>query len=342
MRKSFLPFISLLLIIGFYSCSVKQSPEVIIAFYNVENLFDTIDDPITNDAEFLPDGKQKWDSKKYAYKLDQLSKVLSSIDTLNFPAIIGLCEVENRLVLEDLIKHSNLKDGNYSIIHKDSPDFRGIDNALIYRADFYTPIANEWINVSFPFDPDYTTRDILYTSGVIYESETIHIFVNHWTSRWGGAEVTEPKRFYIANLIKTYTDKILESDPTANIIIMGDLNDNPTDKSIVEHLLAKQPETNIDNQDLYNTSTAKFLAGEGSLYYRSWDLFDQIIVSGNLLDTKQGLMLQSNDINIFKPDWVLFTDNKGVNRPNRTASGSRYYGGFSDHLAVSITLKKAN
>lgn len=342
MKNLFYPIISLLLIIGFYSCSVKQSPDITIAFYNVENLFDTIDDPITNDAEFLPDGKQKWDSKRYEHKLDQMSKVLSSIDTLNFPAIIGLCEVENRLVLEDLIKHPNLKDANYSIIHKDSPDFRGIDNALIYKADLYTPITNEWINVSFPFDTTYTTRDILYTMGVIYGTDTLHIFVNHWTSRWGGAEVTEPKRFYIAKLIKSYTDKILTSDPRANIIIMGDLNDNPTDKSIVEHLLAKPLDSNITNQALYNTSTAKFLAGEGSLYYRSWDLFDQIIVSGNLLDTEHGLMLQSNDINIFKPDWVLFTDNNGVKRPNRTASGNRYYGGFSDHLAVSITLKKTN
>jgi hypothetical protein len=342
MRKSIFPFISLLLILGFYSCSVQQSADIKIAFYNVENLFDTIDDPITNDAEFLPDGKQKWDLKKYTHKLDQISKVLSAIDTVNFPAIIGLCEVENRLVLEDLIKHPNLKEGNYSIIHKNSPDFRGIDNAIIYRSDLYTPTSNQWINVSFPFDTAYTTRDILYTQGVVYGTETIHLFVNHWTSRWGGAEASAPKRIHIAKIIKSYTDKILAEDPKANIIIMGDLNDNPTDVSIVEHLKAANIIDESQNTELYNLSTNMFLNGDGTLYYKSWDLFDQMIVSGNLLDSNLGLVLTSKEHDIFKPEWVLFTDNKGVKRPNRTASGSRYYGGFSDHLAVSLTLKKAN
>ncbi len=340
MRKSLFPIISVLFIIGFYSCSVKPSPELRIAFYNVENLFDTIDDPITNDEEFLPNGKQKWDSKKYNHKLDQMSRVLSSIDSTELPAIIGLCEVENRLVVEDLINHPELKDGNYDIIHKESPDFRGIDVALIYRTDLFTPIENMWINISFPFDTAYTTRDILYSKGLVYGTEIIHLFVNHWTSRWGGAEVTEVKRIHIAKIIKSYTDQILEVDPDANIVIMGDLNDNPTDKSITEHLQANKVESKINAQTLYNTSTSSFLNGEGTLYYRSWDLFDQMIVSGNLLDAENGLVLSSNEINIYKPDWVLFTDNNGVKRPSRTASGGRYYGGFSDHLPVSISLKK--
>ncbi len=325
------------------SCSEKKSKiqdSAILAFYNVENLFDTINDPNTNDEDFLPEGRQKWDTKKYDHKLKNLSDVLLSIDSTEPPALIGLAEVENKEVLIDLIQNSKLKDYNYSIIHKNSPDFRGIDVALIYRSDYFQEISNNWINISFPFDSSYTTRDILYSKGKIFNDDIIHVFVNHWTSRYGGQEATTAKREFLGALLKAKSDSILKIEPNANIIIMGDLNDNPTDLSLTESLKSLPVSETILNDKLYNISLEEFQRGEGTLYYRSWDLFDQIIVSGALLDDENSLKLKHPDIQIHKPDWVLFEDNKGLKRPNRTASGGRYYGGYSDHLPVHCTVNK--
>ncbi len=339
MRKILIVIISISLI--WISCNFEKTPDsVTLAFYNVENLFDTINDPSINDEEFLPDGRQKWNTKKYFQKIENISRVLLSIDSINPPAFIGLAEVENKTVLEELISFSELKKYNYKIIHQNSPDFRGIDVAFIYRPKLYKPEYNEWINITFPFDSSYTTRDILYSKGKIPGNGTVHIFVNHWTSRYGGQEVTKEKRKYLAALIKSKSDDILKIEPNANIIIMGDLNDNPTDVSLTKGLEALSISADIQADKLYNTSLDKYEKGEGTLYYKSWDLFDQIIVSGSLLIENATINLQSKSILIHKPDWILFEDNNGIKRPNRTASGGRYYGGYSDHLPVYIIIGK--
>ncbi len=343
MKRLGIIFFASIIVLFLFNCrsdkGTSDTPQSIkIAFYNLENLFDTIDDPNTEDSEFLPDSKLNWDTKKVSKKIENISKVLLGIGKTNPPEIIGLCEVENQNILTDLIQLSDLKKHNYQIIHKESPDFRGIDVALIYRQEKYTPIKNEWIKINFPFDPDYTTRDILYSEGKLVNGDTVHIFVNHWTSRWGGQEVTEAKRIYIAKLIKSKTDQILENNPHANIIIMGDLNDNPTDKSLTEGLKCISLNGSAKNNKLYNLSAPKYSNGEGSLYYKSWDLFDQMIVSGNLLNKQSKTSVHGSTHNIFKEDWVLFTDNKGNKRPSRTASGGKYYGGYSDHLPVWIEL----
>ena len=340
--KKFFPILllSLLILTG---CSVKKigKTEIAkIAFYNVENLFDTIDDPNVNDEEFTPEGRQNWNSEKYATKLEHISQVFLSMDSSQAPALIGMAEVENRQVLEDLIQKSHLSDFKYKIIHQESPDFRGIDVALIYRPDIYDPIVNNWFAINFPFDSAYTTRDILYSKGNIFGDKVLHIFVNHWTSRSGGQEVTDTKRNFIATFLKSKTDSILSIEPNANILIMGDLNDNPTDVSITESLNALPISGPILKNKLYNLSLHKFQNGEGTLYYNSWDLFDQMIVSGNLLIENSSLIIAPSSIEIYNPDWIVFEDNKGIKRPNRTASGNRYYGGYSDHLPVYITIKK--
>jgi len=341
MKKFFsILFLSLLILTG---CGVKKigKTEIAkIAFYNVENLFDTIDDPNVNDEEFTPEGRQNWNSEKYATKLDHISQVFLSMDSAQAPVLIGMAEIENRQVLEDLIQKSHLKDFNYGIIHQESPDFRGIDVALIYRPDIYTPIINQWFAIHFPFDSAYTTRDILYSKGNIFGDKVLHVFVNHWTSRSGGQEVTDTKRNFIATFLKTKTDSILSVEPDANILIMGDLNDNPTDISITESLNALPISDPISKNKLYNLSLQKFQNGEGTLYYNSWDLFDQVIVSGNLLIENSSLIIDPSSFEIYNPDWIVFKDNKGIKRPNRTASGNRYYGGYSDHLPVYITIKK--
>ena len=242
--------------------------------------------------------------------------------------------------MEDLLHNTDLKKFPYKIIHKDSPDFRGIDNAALYRSDVFELLEYNYIPVNFTsFDSVYTTtRDILYLKGIALNRDTLHIMVNHWTSRWGGQEVTEPKRIFIAEMIKHISDSILDNNPQANLIIMGDMNDNPTDKSLTDGLKTLALTKQLNTTSLYNLGLQEFSEGRGSLYYKSWDVFDQMIVSGNLLDNS-GFEVENHKQNIFKPDWVLYTDNKGIKRPSRTASGGRHFGGYSDHLAVSLNLK---
>lgn len=341
MKKSGLFIFAIAILFVIQNCNpVEKVTEktISIAFYNVENLFDTINSPNTEDSEFLPGSKLDWDTKKVNQKIENISKVLLSMNKIP-PAIIGLCEVENKEIVSDLIQQSDLKNFDYKIIHKESPDFRGIDVALIYKEGSYSPIQNEWIKIKFPFAADYTTRDILYSKGLLSNNDTIHIFVNHWTSRWGGQEVTEAKRIFLAELLKEKTNSILSKNANANIIIMGDLNDNPTDKSLMEGLDCSNISDNVDPQQMYNLSLQKYQNGDGTLFYKSWDLFDQMVVSGNLILNNSSSKVKGNTHYILKEEWMLFTDNKGNKRPSRTASSGRYYGGYSDHLPVWIELE---
>jgi len=339
MKKLYLAVIVLFTVVVFTtSCSKKSTPSFTFAFYNVENLFDTIDDPNISDEKYLPDSKVAWNTERYYHKLDNLSKVISGIDTTGFPALFGLCEIENIDVLKDLVNHSGLKKAKYNIIHKDSPDGRGIDVALLYNPDVFTPVRITYQKPYFPNDSDIKTRDILYAVGVVGKKDTLHVFINHWMSRWGGQEKTEPFRIQIAHTIKRLTDSILQIQPNANILIAGDLNDNPTDISIQDELLAMEVTNNPKAKSLYNLGLKEFKNGNGSLYYKSWDMFDQIIVSTALLTGANGLKVNSPDQSVFKKDWMLYKSRNGVARPSRTAAGPNYYGGFSDHLPVYIKI----
>lgn len=315
------------------SCKRSEPYQSAIAFYNIENLFDTIDDPLKDDKDFLPDGRNKWNSEKYFHKLENISKVLSSIDSCNLPAIIGLSEVENIDVIRDLINTGELKNGNYKIIHQESPDERGIDVALIYREKYFNPQFQKAIKTIFPFDEEDKTRDILYVKGSTDGGDILHIFINHWPSRWGGKEKSEPKRLFTASVLKKYSDSLLKSDKNANIIILGDLNDNPDNESVFKILKAEKPEKPIKHTALNNLLFEKYSEGEGTLFYKNWDMFDQIIVSSNLIEEN----LICGEAKIFNPEWILFKTEEGEFRPNRT-QGKHYYGGYSDHLPVYFTL----
>ena len=334
-------FISTAIIFGILivmsSCSKKTPSSISFAFYNIENLFDTIDDPNISDESYLPDSKVAWNTERYNHKLDNMSKVMKNIDSTGFPALFGLCEVENIDVIKDLINHTNLKNAGYSIIHKDSPDGRGIDVALLYNPKVFTPVDIKYIVPNFPKEDSVKTRDILYSKGVINKNDTLHVFINHWVSRWGGQEETEPMRIQIAKDIKRITDSILVQQPNANILISGDLNDNPSDTSIFNILEAMEVSNNLVDQTLYNLSLKQFKNGTGSLYYKSWDMFDQIIVSTSLLTGDNGMKVSSPDQTVFKKDWMLYQPKKGPARPSRTSAG-RYYGGYSDHLPVTINI----
>jgi hypothetical protein len=292
------------------SCG-REPAHIGFAFYNVENLFDTIDDPLINDTDTIS----------------------------GFPVLFGLCEIENIDVLKDLVNHPKLKGAKYSIIHHDSPDERGIDVALLYQEKYFTPIQHSFLTIHFPFNPDSKTRDILYAKGLLAKKDTLHIFINHWTSRWGGREETDPMRRFTGKFLRSVTDSILRLNSEANILIAGDLNDNPTDPSVAEELGALPVSMESANrQELYNLSLAAYAKGKGTLYYKSWDMFDQIIVSGNLLLKANAVNISKTEQQIIKYDWMLFQPENGPARPNRTASGA-YYGGYSDHLPVFIDLE---
>ncbi len=322
---------------AFAGWGYSKKRNLTVVFYNVENLFDIKNTPGGNDAEFTPDGKNKWTEERYLKKLEDISKVLGSVNKKELPEIIGLCEIENREVLDDLVKTQDLSSGNYKIEQYESPDFRGIDCALLYRPDEFKVIKSSPIKVKFNDDLKFTTRDILYVKGETNNGEEFHIFVNHWPSRIGGLDQTEPKRVAVASLLKSKIDSVQESNSNAIILIMGDMNDEPSNKSISEILHAQSPD--VENAALVNLMYPIHKIKLGSYYYRgNWNMLDNIIVSSNLLDNK-GFQCKELQGFVFHEKWMEY-ENKGEISPNRTYGGTNYYGGVSDHFPVFIELKR--
>jgi len=309
--------------------------------YNVENLFDTIDTPGYDDIEFTPASKKQWTSEKYEKKLLDLSKVISAVGRDKLPDIVGLIEVENLMVLENLINTRALKPGKYGIVHEESPDARGIDVALIYRKDRFKYEGHVKIPVSFPFDSTEKTRDILYVYGKAPDGLDIHFFVNHWSSRNGGERETEPKRMYCAVALRRSVDLLLSRDSRARIVIMGDFNDEPSNRSIMGVLQSTNKRKNIWVGEFYNLFYDKHnLTPEGTYFYRgNWNMLDQIMVSHTLLNAANGYSLNYDSGLIFKADWMLYKAKNGEISPNRTYGGDNYYGGISDHLPVYVELQ---
>ncbi len=331
-----LAFALLILVSLLVGCRQKAPKNFKVVFYNVENLFDTKNDEGIRDGDFTPEGNIVWDQEKYNKKLNDIARVISTIDSVNLPVIIGLAEVENLGVLKDLTTKTRLNNGNYNIIHFESPDERGIDVALLYRQEMFTPLHARPYPLTFDFDKDDRTRDMLYVKGIAGKNDTLHIMIDHWPSRSGGKEKSDPKRMAAAQSMRSVVDSIFRFNANANIMIMGDLNDNPTDDNVYKTLHAKRLSETIDQGSLYNLAIRKFENGEGTLYWRSWDLFDQIIVSGNVLEGNNKYRLSSKDIGILKEDWMLYERRDGTKVPNRTAGRNDYYGGYSDHLPVFI------
>lgn len=333
----------LLLIFSINISGQRTRKEFTIIFYNVENLFDTEDDPLTDDKEFTPDSEKSWDQDKYEKKLKDIARVLSSVNSSDLPEIIGLCEIENRKVLEELVNIRSLRKGNYSIVHSESPDNRGIDVAFLYRGDEFSVHESKSIPVIFPFDSSLTTRDILYVTGKEKDGESFHFFVNHWSSRSQGEKETEPKRIYAAVTLRKEIDVLMNRDPDAKIVIMGDFNDEPTNRSIFEMLLANNKRKNASERELYNLMyDLHNIDNAGTYFYRgSWNMLDQIIVSQSLIRDKTGYHTGFDNGKILKQQWMLYHDQQlDEYVPNKTYGGPEYYGGISDHLPVYVTLIK--
>ncbi len=313
--------------------------KMVVMFYNVENLFDIYDDPNTSDEEFTPKGKLQWDEKRYKTKLEHTAQVIDSVGEAGFPSIIGFAEIENKKVLEDLIKKTNLKKVGYAIVHRESPDKRGIDVALFFNKNQFTEVAVENLNAYDKNLGDYFTRDILYVDLLFNKKEHLHVFVNHWPSRRDGKNVTESKRLYAGEVLRKRINEILVKDEKAKIITMGDFNDSPEELSIVQNLQAKNLPS--EGRDLFNPFVKINKEGKGSIFYDGeYSAFDQIMISqGLLLEANSGLRYELNSAETYRGNFVTFKDPKtGIQRPNRTYSGDKYHGGYSDHLAVSIEL----
>ncbi|MCB0662498.1 MAG: endonuclease [Saprospiraceae bacterium] len=340
--RYFIPFL-MLLVLG--ACNTKQVnqtrlPEnVQIGFYNVENLFDTIDNPLKNDDEFTPQGEKQYTTDRYQKKLENITRVFTE---MGMPAIIGMCEVENEAVLKDLVQTGTFKDFPYKIVHFESPDERGIDNALIYRTDLFKVIAKDYIRIVFPEEMEEdATRDVLVVRGQFSNGKDILLLVNHWPSRRGGLEVSEPKRIFVAGEILRTLDSLQKVYPNLPVLLMGDFNDEPLNNSILKKLNAGQVADNPEDHKLYNLFYDEDVQDKGTYNYRgTWNLMDQFIVSGNLLNGKSGYKV-SNAI-IFQKDWMMYEDKKNGPVPSKTYGGPNYYGGYSDHLPVRVDLEVRN
>lgn len=313
-----------------------------VGFWNIENLYDTIDQP-NDDAEFLPDGKNQWTGERYKKKLLRLSEVISEMGTEvtpDGPAILGLCEVENKGVLEDLVSQEKLKSRKYEIVHYDSPDKRGVDVALLYQPKYFKLSASKKFKLILPHDPTHPTRDILLVSGKL-DGEEMHFIVNHWPSRSGGEEKSKPGRIAAGKLCRSIIDSLVKLDAKAKVIVMGDLNDDPKDVSVKDCLKANGKMDKLKEGELYNASYDLWKDGVGTLAYRDvWNLFDQMIMTQALLNDKNKTYTFSK-YKIFNKPKVRQDEGNFKGYPLRTFAGGQYTAGYSDHFAVySFFLKE--
>lgn len=305
-----------------------------IMFYNTENLFDTRNDSLKNDDEFTPEGTRHWTYSRMRHKWVGLSRVIINANGWEAPVIIGLCEVENRWVVNSMLYETGLKNLAYDVIHYESPDNRGIDVAMLYQTTRVSILYSQPIPVKI--EGDRPTRDILFVKAVLDHSDTLFVLVNHWPSRWGGAVATHPKRRLAAKTLRHITDSLLAINKLSKVIIMGDFNEPPQSDIFKVDLNVGAPA-----DDNWLVSPALDLPpGTGTLKYQhEWSVFDQIIVSRPLLTDTLGLGMQSPQLRIIRLPFLLMRDeNYGGEKPFRTYIGFKYQGGYSDHLPVWIDL----
>ncbi len=334
----------LALLLSLQASAQKNQYEIAaIGFYNLENLFDTLDSPTTNDVDFLPTGRLHWDSTKYWSKQANMAKVISLLAADKTPdgvALLGVCEVENRIVLEDLVEQPALQGRGYQIVHYDSPDERGIDVGLLYQPKYFTVTGSQALPVMLvdtaTGSRDFT-RDVLHVSGTLL-GEPVHVLVNHWPSRRGGESGSGWMRAAAAQVCRNAVDSLTALDPKVKIIIMGDLNDDPNNKSVAKVLGAVRSTEKMKDKQMYNPMYDIYETGNGTLAYRdAWNLFDQIILSKGLVWKKAGGW-QYHKAEVYRQPWMFQEDGAFRGYPLRTYVGDIFLNGYSDHLPVYILL----
>jgi len=336
-KRAILTAIALITLQALYS--QKNVKSFLVVSYNVENLFDTINSPLFEDDEFTPSGSKAWTYDRYTKKLKDLSRVILSIPVKELPALIGLSEIENRGVLEDLINVRGLRKGDYAIVHEDGQDPRGIECALLYRPDLFKYQSHEYIPIADPVNPDYLYRGILHVHGKGPDGSSLHVFVNHWKSRAGDERETARQRMFSAITLRKQLDMLMARESDFKVIAMGDFNDEPTNRSITNGLSALNKRRNIQMGDYYNLFyDLHNMEGQGTYNYKgTWNMLDQIIVSYNLIEQKRGLSTAYGSGVILKEEWMLYPSEKyGESLPSATYGGPEYYGGPSDHLPIYV------
>lgn len=337
MMFRYLLFIFLLAVLG-TNAQDKKYAVYGMAFYNVENLFDTVNSDDTNDEEFTPDGSYHWNEMKYDNKLNNISSVLNQLGGKycpQGPAVVGLAEVENRKVLEDLVAYGDFAEKNYQIVHEESPDYRGIDVALIYNPDIFTLESYKIYPFDLPEDSIYKTRDQLLVSGYI-SGEKVHVIVNHWPSR----RAKSIRREQAAAVSRGIVDSLLLDNVAAKIFVMGDLNDDPTNNSVRNVMKGKRKKEEVQSDEMYNPFWDFYAQGIGTLGYKgSWSLFDQILMSKGLISSdKKELFYWKSEI--FNKDFLISQEGQFKGYPIRTHSKGIYLNGYSDHLPVITYIAK--
>jgi len=336
-RKVLLAFLCSALL--FTSCAQKNSThKVAIAFYNCENFFDPADNPAKDDDEFTPQGKYHYTQKVYEQKLHNIATVLQSMNGGDGPAIIGLAEVEDNTVLNDLVHQPELARRNYKYEWYDGPDPRGINVAMIYDPVLFVMLHSEPLHVDLSgVGGKSLTRDVLHVYGIL-NGDTVHVFVNHWPSRTGGEDESGPRRTIAAKVNRDTIDAIMNTDPGAKIIVMGDLNDNPADNSIATVLCAKTETSEVTATGLYNPWANIYKTGAGTEAFRgNWNLFDQVIISGAFLRNRNHKLLYEK-AEIFRPDFIVDHYKGHEGEPHRSFAGTHWINGYSDHFPVILYL----
>lgn len=338
MKKIYLVFL-LVIIPGIVSCET-QNDTIFVAFWNLQNLFDTNDDPAIDDEEFLPGSELEWTEDRLDKKMYNLARTIRMMNNGTGPDILGVCEVENENVLAEMVNRY-LSDLSYQVAYIESPDNRGIDNGLLFKKDKFKLLSTQADTVHL--SDGWPTRLIFGVNLLINDKTALSVFVNHWPSRSGGQLESEPKRISAAQTLRKAVDRIFQSDAQANIIIIGDFNDEPLNKSVLEALSAHPLKCDSLNaiiefesdNELFNLSYIAFENAEGTFKYKDdWNMLDQIIVSGNLI-TGNDLRFICGTFNIFKPDFIVTKTGQYAGTPFPTYGGRRYLGGYSDHFPVS-------
>ncbi|MCU0422309.1 MAG: endonuclease/exonuclease/phosphatase family protein [Bacteroidia bacterium] len=335
---------TVLFVLSLFACFyVAHAQQICIAFYNQENLFDTINDPLKNDDEFLPTAKKAWNTQKYTTKISQMAKVISSINNGQAPDVLGMCEVENLQVLNDLIGDKQLKSSKFKAVHVEGPDERSIDNALLYNTSQFKLIKVQTYPVIFADKPESKTRDVLFVELEAKNKTRIVFLVNHFPSRLGGEKESEPRRWAAAKVVRNICDSLYALNLNREIIIMGDFNDEPNNSSMDSVMRAKGNEYDLNGGNLFNCMYELKQNGEGSHYYRGQpSMLDQIIISAPVANCTGKVCYVKSSATIFKQPWMFEQEGKFKGSPLRTYAGDKYLGGFSDHMPVFIylTLKK--
>jgi hypothetical protein len=316
--------------------------EYTFMFYNTENFFDSENDSLTSDDEYTPEGDRRWNIGRMHGKAERLGKVILAAGKWNPPVFVGLCEIENLKVLELLTSFAPLNKYHYKIVQKDSPDERGIDVAFIYRPELFQPFDYQAISVVDPTDKSFKTRDILRVSGVLNGCDTLHVFVNHWPSRYGGIMETVTYRRLAAKTLKIAILELRAKYRNAMIICTGDFNDQPEDESLQKVFEAKafnNPDVSGEMINLCTGWIAKPIKTLKNQY--NWEIFDQWIVSDSFLENKG--CFEFLDVDIFDAGFLLEPDPKfGGVKPKRTYVGFKFQEGFSDHLPVLLRIQMQN